>query len=56
MNRIFPEAVTYGTTGRQAQTGLADTWSRYLPAAIGNPAESVGGNHPWRLDTLAWSC
>jgi hypothetical protein len=27
--------VTYGTTGRQTQTGLADAWSRYLPAAIG---------------------
>jgi hypothetical protein len=32
--------VTYGTTGRQAQTGLSDAWSRYLPAAIGNPGKS----------------
>ncbi len=29
--------VTYGTTGRQAQTGLSDAWARYLPAALGNP-------------------
>ncbi|MGH3916358.1 MAG: DUF3631 domain-containing protein [Pseudonocardiaceae bacterium] len=27
--------VTYPTTGRQAQTGLADAWARYLPATIG---------------------
>jgi endogenous inhibitor of DNA gyrase (YacG/DUF329 family) len=32
--------VTYCTTGRQAQTGLADAWSRYLPAAIGNPGKT----------------
>ncbi|MGH3427943.1 MAG: DUF3631 domain-containing protein, partial [Mycobacteriales bacterium] len=31
--------VTYGTTGRQAQTGLADAWSRYL-SAIGNPGKN----------------
>jgi Protein of unknown function (DUF3631) len=29
--------VTYGTTGRQAQTGLSDAWARYLPTALGNP-------------------
>jgi hypothetical protein len=32
--------VTYGTTGRQAQTGLSDAWSRYLPSALGNPSKS----------------
>jgi hypothetical protein len=32
--------VTYGTTGRQAQTGLSDAWSRYLPAALGNPGKT----------------
>jgi Protein of unknown function (DUF3631) len=31
--------VTYGTAGGQAQTGLADAWSRYLPA-IGNPGKN----------------
>jgi Protein of unknown function (DUF3631) len=28
--------VTYGTTGSQAQIGLSDAWSRYLPTAVGN--------------------
>jgi hypothetical protein len=28
--------VTYETTGGQAQTGLADAWSRYLPAKVRN--------------------
>jgi hypothetical protein len=32
--------VTYGTTGRQAQTGLSDAWSRYLPSALGDPGKS----------------
>jgi hypothetical protein len=32
--------VTYPTTGSQAQTGLADAWSRYLPPAIGNPGKN----------------
>jgi uncharacterized protein DUF3631 len=31
--------VTYGTTGRQAQTGLSDAWARYLPGALGNPGK-----------------
>ncbi len=32
--------VTYSTTGGQAQTGLADAWSRYLPTTIGNPCKN----------------
>jgi Protein of unknown function (DUF3631) len=32
--------VTYSTTGGQAQTGLADAWSRYLPETIGNPGKN----------------
>jgi hypothetical protein len=28
--------VTYETTGKQAQVGLTDAWSRYLPAPTGN--------------------
>ena len=32
--------VTYTTTGGQAQTGLADAWSRYLPTTIGNPGKN----------------
>jgi hypothetical protein len=35
--------VTYETTGKQGQTGLADAWSRYLPADIGNCRNH--GNH-----------
>lgn len=34
--------VTYGTTGSQAQIGLSDAWSRYLPTAVGN--HSKNGN------------
>jgi len=32
--------VAYPTTGAQAQTGLADAWSRYLPTAIGNTGKN----------------
>jgi hypothetical protein len=32
--------VTYDTTGKQAQTGLSDAWSRYLPAVISNAGNS----------------
>jgi hypothetical protein len=32
--------VTYETTGKQAQAGLADAWSRYLPADIGKNGKS----------------
>ena len=32
--------VTYPTTGAQAQTGLTDAWSRYLPAPIGYPGKN----------------
>jgi hypothetical protein len=31
---------TFSTTGKQAQAGLFDAWSRYLPAAIGNSGKS----------------
>jgi uncharacterized protein DUF3631 len=31
---------TFSTTGKQAQAGLSDAWSRYLPAAIGNSGKS----------------
>jgi hypothetical protein len=43
--------VTYPTTGAQAQTGLADTWSRYLPTTIGNPGKN--GKPPGRTLTHA---
>jgi Protein of unknown function (DUF3631) len=32
--------VTFGTTGKQAQAGLCDAWSRYLPAVISNAGKS----------------
>jgi len=32
--------VTFATTGKQAQAGIADAWSRYLPAEISNPGKS----------------
>jgi hypothetical protein len=31
---------TFSTAGKQAQAGLSDAWSRYLPAAIGNSGKS----------------
>ena len=39
--RAAPRATSpTAPTGRQAQTGLSDAWSRYLPAALGNPGKS----------------
>jgi Protein of unknown function (DUF3631) len=32
--------VTFGTTGKQAQSGLSDAWARYLPPEISNPSKS----------------
>lgn len=40
--------VTFPTTGKQAQTGLADAWRRYLPV-VGDP--ETGGNPARRAVT-----
>lgn len=45
--------VTFGTAGKQAQAGLADAWSRYLPAEISKSGKS--GKQPGQLLTYAQS-
>ncbi|MGH3671265.1 MAG: hypothetical protein ACRDSH_11615, partial [Pseudonocardiaceae bacterium] len=45
--------VTFGTAGKQAQAGLADAWSRYLPAEISNSGKS--GKQPGQLLTYTQS-